>query len=264
MNRRARLLQFAVLAILAAGLFFAGAAWRSRRVSSGDGTPAISSPVATAQNASDHNASSQPGYASNSAPVDARSPLAPEDDQNEDDQSASFAAGQKNSGQVVINGRALSQPQIQELINTYGAVAPAGRYWYDTRSGMWGIEGRELMGFLRAGHDFGPLAANASRGNTGVFINGREINMAEAAYYQRLAGRVYQGHWWIDGRGNVGLDGNPAPVGNIFAAMQQSQRNAQQGGFWKKSVDGLVGASDGNCSIVSTDSGSWETPGCSQ
>src|SRR6266851_2146614 len=38
---------------------------------------------------------------------------------------------------VVINGRSISQQELEELVATYGAAPPAGRYWYDTASGMW-------------------------------------------------------------------------------------------------------------------------------
>lgn len=253
MNKKSNLLLWALGGVSVVAVFFAGATWQLRSFAGrAAGESAAHPDPATVTAASQ----AQP------RPSPAAKPQAAEAEPGEAE--AAPQAGEADSTGIIINGRPISPQQVRELQAQYGQVAPPGRYWYDTRSGMWGVEGDALMGFIRPGHDFGPLAANASRGNTGVFINGREINMAEAGFYQRLAGRVYQGHWWIDGRGNVGLEGNPSPMGNIYAAMQQAQQSAQHGGFWKKSVDGLVGASDGNCSIVTTDSGSWETPGCSQ
>ena len=253
MDKKSNLVLWALGGVTVVAIFFAGATWQLRssagRAAGGSATQAGPGVVTAA---------AQP----ETRPSPVTKPQAAETQPGEMD--AAQQTGDDDSTGIIINGRPISPQQVRELQAQYGQVAPPGRYWYDTRSGMWGVEGGALMGFMRPGHDFGPLAANASRGNTGVFINGREINMAEAAFYQRLAGRVYQGHWWIDARGNVGLEENPSPMGNIYAAMQQAQQSAQHSGFWKKSVDGLVGASDGNCSIVSTDSGSWETPGCSQ
>jgi hypothetical protein len=126
---------------------------------------------------------------------------------------------------VFVNGRELTRAQVAQLLLTYGSVAPPGYYWYDSRSGLWGLEGREPLGFLMPGHNFGPLSTDASRGDTGVYINGRQINMVEAAYLQRVLGAVYPGRWWLDGRtGYFGLEGNPVPVGNMLAAIRSSQR----------------------------------------
>jgi hypothetical protein len=146
------------------------------------------------------------------------------------------------------------------LAATYHYAPPRGRYWYDPMSGAWGAEGHETVGFILPGYDFGPLAADASAGNTGVFINGREINMVEAASLQRTFGAVYQGHWWLDGcTGNYGLEGNPMPMGNIIAALraQNSARNGDN--FWSSAT--ARGNSSGGCSYVSVD-GATATSGC--
>ncbi len=167
---------------------------------------------------------------------------------------------------VFINGREITPAQAQQLRATYGYVAPSGQYWYDTASGLYGMMGREAAGFMQPGHDFGPLPANASNGTTGVYINGRQINMAEAMYCQRLFGAVYQGRWWLDGRtGNLGAEGNPMPLTNVYAALRQSQRSSQGGGgySWHSKVTGASGGSDGNCSYVSIPgSGSVMTGNC--
>jgi len=56
----------------------------------------------------------------------------------------------------------------------------------------------------------GPLSADASKGDTGVFINGREIHRQELNYLQRLFGTVNRGRYWLDDRGLVGHEGEPA------------------------------------------------------
>jgi membrane-associated protease RseP (regulator of RpoE activity) len=183
-------------------------------------------------------------------------------------QSASPLAGAASQGVktgIFINGREISPQQVQQLRMTYGYVAPPGQYWYDPRSGLYGVMGYEAAGFMQPGHDFGPLPANASNGNTGVFINGRQINMAEAMFCQRLFGAVYQGRWWLDGRtGNLGAEGNPMPVANVYMALQQQQRSSQGGGYsWHSKITGASGGSDGKCSYVSIPgSGSVMTGNC--
>src|SRR5215510_13682033 len=75
---------------------------------------------------------------------------------------------QTGSG-VLINGRELTGEQVAELKQLYGVAPPPGRYWYDPRSGLYGYWGFEAAGYIRPGHRFDPVPANASRGNTGVF-----------------------------------------------------------------------------------------------
>ena len=120
---------------------------------------------------------------------------------------------------VIINGRELTRAQAIAIAKTDGYAPVPGRYWYDRVSGAWGLEGREAAGFLLLGYDFGPLAPNASNGNTGVFANGREINMVEAMRIQQTLGAVYRGRWWLDVRATTGIEGNPTAMGNIVAAL---------------------------------------------
>jgi hypothetical protein len=167
--------------------------------------------------------------------------------------SAGLTSAQGSSG-IFVNGHELTPRQVEELRGIYGYTAPPGRYWYDPRSGLFGAMGREAAGFMRPGHDFGPLSPNASSGNMGVFINGRQINMVEATYLRQLFGAVYQGRWWLDGTtGNLGMEGNPMPVANVFVALQQAQRGGGQGGSygWHSNVTGAYGGSSGGCSYVS-------------
>lgn len=183
---------------------------------------------------------------------------------------ASFASA--GSTGIFVNERELTPQQVAEIKAAYMFVAPPGHYWYDSRSGLWGLMGHEAAGFLRPGHDFGPLSPNPSNGTTGVFINGREINMAEAMYVQQMFGAVYRGHWWLDGAtGNLGLEGNPTPLANVYMAMQQRQRQqpqrqssgGNQGYSWSSKITGAYGGSDGSCSYVSIPgSGSVMTGNC--
>ena len=170
---------------------------------------------------------------------------------------------QQQATGIFINGTELTADQVQELRATYGAVAPPGQYWYDSRSGLWGLWGHEAAGFIRPGHTFGELPENASNGNTGVFINGRQINLIEAQYIQRTFGAVYQGRWWLDGTtGNFGVEGNPTPVANLAYAFRNNNRGGDTGYRWRDGR-GAVAASEGNCFIMSVPGANTvSTPGC--
>ena len=165
---------------------------------------------------------------------------------------------------VVINGGELTLAQVGALTQIYRYAPPPGRYWYDTMSGAWGVEGREPGGYLQPGFNFGPLASAASAGNTGVFINGRNITMVEAVALQRSYGAVYPGRWWLDGRtGNFGAEGNPMPLGNLLAGMQSRSGAGGGAGGGDNIWSSLTGAgnSQGGCSYVNV-GGSFTSSGC--
>lgn len=182
--------------------------------------------------------------------------------------SAATMASNTDQGQstgIFINEKEISADQVAQLKQTYGAAPPAGKYWYDPRSGLYGYWGREAAGYIRPGHEFGALSARASDGNTGVFLNGREINLTEAGFFQRLFGVVYQGHFWLDGsNGNMGVDGNPTPIANLVAAMQRAQ---QSGGgsseyHWRDGSGAVIGG-EGNCTFAAIPGAPvYSTPGC--
>jgi hypothetical protein len=99
---------------------------------------------------------------------------------------------------IVVNGQALSAETVQQLKQIYPVVIPSGRYWYYPVSGAWGREGQPIAGQMMPGLSLGgPLQATASRGTSGVFINGRQITDGEKSYIEvlcqsrsRTAGRV--------------------------------------------------------------------------
>ncbi|HEY6282127.1 MAG TPA: hypothetical protein VIW72_10135 [Burkholderiales bacterium] len=95
------------------------------------------------------------------------------------DVAAEAAADKK----VVINGTQLTAKDIQTLERSYGVPLQTGRYWYDKMSGLWGYAGQPTAGQILAGLQLGgPLKADASNGNTGVFINGRQLPVVEVTY----------------------------------------------------------------------------------
>ncbi len=153
---------------------------------------------------------------------------------------------------IVVNGRALPADERAAIERRTGVALQPGRWWYDARSGLWGAEGHGAAGFALPGLDVkAPLPADASRGSTGVFFNGRQLSLMEVRWLQTL-GPVWPGRYWLDAFGNVGLDGQALPFANL-AVLAQARRGAAhssttRGGTW-------VG-SDGNCVVVSGKSSS--------
>jgi hypothetical protein len=174
------------------------------------------------------------------------------------------ADNEKQTTGVFINEKEISQEQLDGLRQTYGAAPPKGKYWYDSRSGLYGYWGFESAGYIRPGHDFGSLSAQASNGNTGIFLNTRELNMTETQFFQKLFGAVYQGRYWLDGAtGNIGVEGNTIPVANLVAAMQQAQRANQRSEYHWRDGSGAVIGSDGNCTFaVIPGAPVYSNPGC--
>jgi hypothetical protein len=167
----------------------------------------------------------------------------------------------------VINGRELTPQQVQALVAIYRFPPPKGNFWYDSRSGLYGMEGREAAGYIRPGHNLGPLSPRASNGNTAVFINGREINQEELAFFQILFnGQVQRGRAWLDGTTwNIGVEGNAIPIANLALAVQAAQQRVRSAGSpwgWRDG-SGAVGASDGHCTMMAVPGAPvYSTSGC--
>jgi hypothetical protein len=126
---------------------------------------------------------------------------------------------------------------------------------------MWG---REAAGYIRAGHDFGPLPENASNGQTGVFINGRQLNDAEVGFLQILFnGQVRRGRATVDAGWNV-YDERGMWLTNLAVAIQQAQRFAAGGRSWSwRDGTGAAMASDGNCTMMAVPGAPvYGTSGC--
>jgi hypothetical protein len=108
---------------------------------------------------------------------------------------------------IVVNGQPLS---MQEVLD-YGVDVPPGRYWYDQAAGFWGVEGGPSVGQIMPGLPLGgALRADASSGDTGVFINGREIHLLELLDLQAIFGEVPPGRYWLGADGVGGVEGGPA------------------------------------------------------
>lgn len=159
---------------------------------------------------------------------------------------------------VVVNRVPLDGAEIRTLQLRYGIRIPPGRYWYDRVSGVWGFEGGPAMGQILPGLRVGgPLRADASHGDTGVFVNGRELHRREVAALGQCT-PVYRGRYWVNARGIGGIEGGP-PRFNLAALCQQASgrnfgsRTWYNGdGSWSHHSDatGLGLISDGQSVVI--------------
>ncbi len=126
---------------------------------------------------------------------------------------------------IVVNGQALSAEAVRQLQQVYPVAIAPGRYWYDAVSGAYGREGEPIAGQMMAGLSLGgPLLADASRGTSGVFINGRQITAGEKAYIEGLCQTpVAPARYWIMSSGLGGFEAGPA-----FFNLAQCPGVAQQ------------------------------------
>lgn len=141
---------------------------------------------------------------------------------------SSLAAG---SDVAVINGAALTDSQLEGFRTLYGVTPGPGRYWYDARSGIWGMEGAGAAGFLLPGLALGAVDEGASRGSSGVVVNGRRLPEAEVDGWSSLIGRdLLRGRYWLDHLGNFGVEGSPMATGNLLVLASQRARARTGGG----------------------------------
>ncbi|MDA1116436.1 MAG: hypothetical protein O2979_00195 [Proteobacteria bacterium] len=115
---------------------------------------------------------------------------------------------------VIINGVTLDDQTKGVLERSYGVRIPPARYWYDRVSGVWGLEGGPAQGQILPGLRLGgQLQSSASRGNTGVFVNGRQLHKLDVAALRRCT-QVVPGRYWVAANGLGGYEGGP-PTFNL-------------------------------------------------
>jgi hypothetical protein len=124
------------------------------------------------------------------------------------------AASAAPAADVFVNGVRLDDPTQQALERMYGVPLQSGRYWYDNVSGVWGYEGGPSVAQIHPGLRLGgALRRDASRGNTGVIVNGRELHAIDVANLQRCT-PVLPGRYWVAANGIGGYEGGP-PLFNL-------------------------------------------------
>ncbi|EPS66536.1 hypothetical protein M569_08237, partial [Genlisea aurea] len=121
---------------------------------------------------------------------------------------------------VIVNDKPLSS---QELVTLQNCSHPpknlrTGRYWYDKVSGFWGKEGEKPCQIITAQLEVGYLIKqDASKGNTNVKINNREITKAELRMLQ-AAGIHCEGnpHFWVTPDGSYQHEGMNHVMGKLW------------------------------------------------
>jgi hypothetical protein len=112
--------------------------------------------------------------------------------------SSAFAGSppqQSAAGEVVrINDVVISQTTLDAYAQRFRTRIPPGNYWYDPVSGAWGLMGGPTLGFTLPGQQVGgPLKANASNGDTGAFINGRQLHRQDVVGLMQMGVPVQRG-----------------------------------------------------------------------
>ena len=163
---------------------------------------------------------------------------------------------------VVVNGSPVPKARLAEIENYYRLSIADGEYWYDRTSGAAGPAGGPTLTFIVPGLDLGgPLQPDASAGNTGVFINGRELPQQDLIALTRLVGFVQPGRYFLDGNGNAGYEGGP-PMINLIAASRQQQSQGGSDGWYSQAV-GAGGNESGGTGYVMGKDASGNTWGAS-
>jgi hypothetical protein len=173
-------------------------------------------------------------------------------------QSSAAQQSPNNSRSVVINGIRLSDEQLSLLEQRFKLRIADGAYWYDQVSGAWGMQGGPTVGFTQPHLELGgALQRNASNGNTGVIINGRELHQQDVMALRQLTPYVIPGRYWVDARGIGGYEGGP-PIFDLQALARAA--GGGRGGAWSYTSpygSGTVGGDGEGFSYFSRKDTSW-------
>jgi hypothetical protein len=133
---------------------------------------------------------------------------------------------------IVVNTVPLTVETVQSLQRIYPVPIQPGRYWYDAFSGAWGQEGGPIAGQMMPGLRLGgPLRADASRGTSGVYINGRQLTLGEKAYLEQSCQTpVRPARYWVNAHGIGGFEGAPPSFNLALCAGGQSRGGGGGGG----------------------------------
>ncbi|KAL3844499.1 hypothetical protein ACJIZ3_001902 [Penstemon smallii] len=82
--------------------------------------------------------------------------------------------------QVYVNGHFIPDRVVKKAEKLAGPIQP-GEYWYDIQAGFWGVMGHPCLGIIMPDiEEFNyPIPEKCAAGNTGVFINGRELHQKD-------------------------------------------------------------------------------------
>lgn len=139
-----------------------------------------------------------------------------------------LAKGADRASPVIVNGVALSVETLMSLQQIYPVPIQPGRYWYDAISGAYGVDGGPVAGQMSPGLRLGgPLSADASRGTSRVFINGRQLTVGEKSYIEQACRSVVApGRYWVNAHGLGGYEDGPVTFNLARCGPPPGQRSA--------------------------------------
>ncbi|KAG2677084.1 hypothetical protein I3760_12G082300 [Carya illinoinensis] len=81
---------------------------------------------------------------------------------------------------VSVNGHPIPDHLVKKAEKLAGPIQP-GDYWYDPQAGFWGVMGHTCLGIIPPFiEEFNyPMPTNCAGGNTGVHVNGRELDQKD-------------------------------------------------------------------------------------
>ncbi|CAK9165803.1 unnamed protein product [Ilex paraguariensis] len=96
------------------------------------------------------------------------------------DSSKSSQTVEQESTHVIVNGYLIPDRLIKKAEKLAGQIH-SGQYWYDSRAGFWGVMGGPCLGIVPPFiEEFNyPMPENCAGGNTGIFVNGRELHIKD-------------------------------------------------------------------------------------
>lgn len=118
-------------------------------------------------------------------------------------------ASSERAHEVQLNGVQLGEPDFRELEVRTGMRPEAGHYWYDARSGLWGLIGHGPGGLTHPGLRAAELPRDASAGTSKIVINGRALTRTEERILLELLGwpaddtAAYAGSYTLDADGKL-------------------------------------------------------------
>ncbi|KAJ8444730.1 hypothetical protein Cgig2_030404 [Carnegiea gigantea] len=86
-------------------------------------------------------------------------------------------SGKRN---ITVNGHLIPDRLVKKAEKLAGPIYP-GKYWYDYQAGFWGVMGGPCLGIIPPHiQEFSyPMLDKCGGGNTGVFVNGRELHQKD-------------------------------------------------------------------------------------